>query len=286
MNVNSSTSMKNRIETAPFENSTNPSDPDSRNSEKADGQQDTHFLTRSHIPLYYQLEQILREQISSGAISLDHPLPTENELCKKYGVSRTTVRQAIAPLMREGLIDRIPGKGSYLIHGKSKVTTLHYSKTIEGLVPLQEALEKPKIHYKGWISPSKKIASLFDLRSGGKAYCMRGVHLIKGGNPLNYFNITIPPKYAHLFEGRKETKRVFLTILENTSGMKVHKVQQTVKASKALGNLAKFLDLPNGEPVLEFERIWYASETEAFMVAVSFYRSDNFHLFMEFTQQG
>ena len=75
-------------------------------------------LERGGIPLYYQLEQILRGKITSGEISPDEPFPTESELCEQYGVSRAVVRQAFASLMNDGLIYRIPGKGTFLLHQK------------------------------------------------------------------------------------------------------------------------------------------------------------------------
>ena len=75
-------------------------------------------LKRDQIPLYYQLQQLLRKKILSGVLPLDVPLPTENELCKEYSVSRTTVRQAFAALKNEGLIFRIPGKGTYIAANK------------------------------------------------------------------------------------------------------------------------------------------------------------------------
>jgi DNA-binding GntR family transcriptional regulator len=54
-----------------------------------------------HMPKYYWLHEILREQISQWEIG--HPLPSESELCRTYSVSRTTVRKAIDELAHEGL---------------------------------------------------------------------------------------------------------------------------------------------------------------------------------------
>lgn len=242
-------------------------------------------LIRSHIPLYYQLEQILRQQISAGKISSDKPLPTENELCKQYGVSRTTVRQAIAPLMREGLINRIPGKGSYLLDGKSRATLLHYSRSLEGLVPIKDAMAKAKVHYRGWVFPPAEVASLFGLRPDQKAYRIRGVHLQKMGFPLYGFDVLIPPEYAHLFEEEKEVGVVFTTIVKNVPGKSVQKVKQTIKAIRADEKLAKFLEVQKGDPVLQFERVWYGFDQKVFMVATTFYNSENFHFVMELEQE-
>jgi DNA-binding GntR family transcriptional regulator len=71
-------------------------------------------LVRKDIPLYRQLDVILRDQIAGGQLLPGDRLPSEAELCARYGVSRATVRQALQALDREGWIDRTPGRGTYL----------------------------------------------------------------------------------------------------------------------------------------------------------------------------
>lgn len=65
------------------------------------------------IPLYRQLADIIRSDIKSGIISPGSKLPSENELAKKYNMSRLTARQAVSVLVNEGLVERYHGKGSY-----------------------------------------------------------------------------------------------------------------------------------------------------------------------------
>ena len=52
----------------------------------------------SPIPLYFQLAEVLRQDIQSGALAVGSKLPTENELCEQYAVSRSVVRQALQSL--------------------------------------------------------------------------------------------------------------------------------------------------------------------------------------------
>src|SRR5438067_2096267 len=66
------------------------------------------------IPYYYQLENHLREQISTGRWPADRPIYSERQLCEMYDVSRTTVRQAIGRLVNEGLLYHIKGKGTFI----------------------------------------------------------------------------------------------------------------------------------------------------------------------------
>ena len=73
----------------------------------------TAFVSK-RIPLYYQLENLLREKILSGAFAPGDRIPTESDLIRRYGVSRITVRQALTALAGEGLIERRQGRGTFV----------------------------------------------------------------------------------------------------------------------------------------------------------------------------
>lgn len=69
--------------------------------------------TDTGVPLYVQIRNLLREQIHLGEWGRDEPMPTEDQLVSAFGVSRTTVRQAMTDLEREGLVTRKAGRGTF-----------------------------------------------------------------------------------------------------------------------------------------------------------------------------
>src|SRR5215470_19050438 len=79
----------------------------------------SEFVTKK-IPLYYQLENILREKIMSGVFASGARLPTESELIRQYGVGRITVRHALEALVKDGLIERRRRRGTFVTERKSK----------------------------------------------------------------------------------------------------------------------------------------------------------------------
>ena len=100
----------------------------------------------SRIPLYYQLMDIIKEMIEEGHLSENDQLPSERELCETYNVSRSTVRQAIQELEKEGYIYREHGKGTFVSPEKFKQDLLSfYSFTDEmkkiGKVPSSKVLD-------------------------------------------------------------------------------------------------------------------------------------------------
>lgn len=66
------------------------------------------------IPYYYQLERLLRAEIDGGRWAPNEAILSERQLCETYGVSRTTVRQAISRLVRDGMLYHVKGKGTYV----------------------------------------------------------------------------------------------------------------------------------------------------------------------------
>lgn len=68
----------------------------------------------SPVPLYHQLELVLRDFVLAGEVETGALLPTETELQEAYGVSRSTVRKAIDELVRAGLIERRRGIGTFV----------------------------------------------------------------------------------------------------------------------------------------------------------------------------
>ncbi|MFA1820832.1 GntR family transcriptional regulator [Virgibacillus oceani] len=78
------------------------------------------------IPLYVQLKRILRSQILSGVFKEMDMLPSETQLMKKYQITRTTIRKALAELNKEGLVQQVHGKGTYVRLRETKDTVWNF----------------------------------------------------------------------------------------------------------------------------------------------------------------
>lgn len=70
----------------------------------------------SGVPLHRQLFLVLHDEIARGALTVGDALPTEQSLCEQFGVSRITVRRALADLTEQGFIERRQGVGSFVRH--------------------------------------------------------------------------------------------------------------------------------------------------------------------------
>ena len=73
-----------------------------------------HLDKTSAVPLYEQLRKALLEAITSGKLSAGTKLPTEEELCAQFGISRPVARQAYNMLIEDGFVERMRGRGNFV----------------------------------------------------------------------------------------------------------------------------------------------------------------------------
>lgn len=101
------------------------------------------------IPLYYQLKQMIKRNIEKGEFKPGDRLPTEQELCEMFGISRTPVRQALTELTHEGILYRRPALGTFV--SDFSLSTSQDVMRIKVLIPEQK-----------WATPLEKAVTLWN----------------------------------------------------------------------------------------------------------------------------
>lgn len=93
---------------------------------------DSDLLDRaSFVPLYYQLQEVLKERIESGDWSPGDALPSEPELARSLGVSRAVVRRALSILEDDRQIERVRGRGTFVAEPKMDYRAGGLSRLLE-----------------------------------------------------------------------------------------------------------------------------------------------------------
>lgn len=85
---------------------------------------------QSAAPMYDQLKQLIIDGIVRDRLGPGDLLPGEHRMCQQYGISRTVVRQALAQLEHEGVVERVKGKGTFVARPKTAESLVH---TLAGL---------------------------------------------------------------------------------------------------------------------------------------------------------
>ena len=99
------------------------------------------------VPLYFQLKELILEEIKKGEYQPGEALPTELELARMFGLSRTTVRQASAELVQEGWVYKIKSRGTFVGHPKiaqdflKKLENFNSCILSQGMTPSTQVLE-------------------------------------------------------------------------------------------------------------------------------------------------
>lgn len=84
----------------------------------------------SPLPLYHQLAERLRAEISAGTWAPGQRLPSEPELARQFGIGRPTVRQALEVLVRRGMAERRRGSGTFVSATSGRVDLFTLSGTV------------------------------------------------------------------------------------------------------------------------------------------------------------
>jgi GntR family transcriptional regulator len=147
-------------------------------------------LDQGPTPLYYQLKNILKSKILSNELKGHERLPSEAELCVEYNVSRATVRQALSELMKDGLIYRDRGRGTFVTEGAG-LKRLSLKGTIENLIAAGEGTRIKVLDYKE-VTPPPSVSKVLQLGMAQKVFQLEILRFISKG-PFGYSFIYFPP---------------------------------------------------------------------------------------------
>lgn len=134
---------------------------------------------QSALPLYYQIKQNLLDLVESGKFAPGELLPAEGEMGEYYGVSRLTVRQAVGELVREGVLLRERGRGTFVARPKATQIITRSSGFSERI---REAGQKPSsqvIRYEV-IPASPKVAEYLQITPGAPVYQLTRLRSVDG----------------------------------------------------------------------------------------------------------
>ncbi len=236
------------------------------------------MLRDKAIPLYYQLETILRKKIVSGDFSPGIPLPSEDALAKEYEVSRITVRQALSSLEKDGLVIRQRGRGTFVLKKAHSIELPRFTGSIEDLV-LMGKRTKTKVIESAWIDPPEIIRDRLKVKDD-KVLRLEKVRYIEGEPFSHVFNY-LPPDIGKKLPIDLVKSKLMLMILEDDLGVRVLEADQSVEATIADAEVASLLDIRVGDPLLKAERTVYDVKGNPVEYVSVVYRADKYAFTMK-----
>jgi len=223
-------------------------------------------------PLYLQLKNSIKNAILTGELKDKERLPTEESICSVFNISRPVVRQAYNELIKEGLINRVQGKGTFvqkrLMISNLMYTVKGYMSEVEdvGLVPTSTIISKEIL----------KTESLpFELQTLNEDFYL--IKRIRKGSDIPLFleYFYLPVKKFMNFENLFSDNSGFTNLLKNSYGYDGFEIKTSMSAVIADEILAELLEINIDDPIFKFVVISQKRENEElYAYKVSYFPGD------------
>lgn len=237
----------------------------------------------SKMSLTYQLMMIIKRNIASENLKPGSQLPTEEELCTVYNISRSTVRNALAELEEEGLIDRVRGKGTFISQNKLRRKMEQvYSFTHEminlGLSPTSKILEFEKVE-------CGDMTGIFALSAEDFLHKIMRVRMANN-EPLLLETTYIPMKYYGGLTREKLDNKSLYDLLSHEAGIYPNNAEETYESIAMEKNICELLDCQPRTPGFFIERFTRLPNGKVYELTQSFMRGDRSKIVLTLQQDS
>lgn len=229
-------------------------------------------VERGPIPLYYQIAQILRSEIRSQEYKPHDLLPTEDQLVRRYGVSRTTIRLAFQLLLQDGLVRRIPGRGTFVTPNAGARATEWTIGSIEEIISSGYRMQYRLLGTRQ-LRAHEGLAKTLRVAVGTPVTRITALRLIDR-EPFFHVTLHLPRELADQIPRARLREKAVVALLEDHAGVHVTEAQQWTAASLADREIARYLGLRIGDPVLLVERHFLDETGRVVEVSLDRYRTD------------
>ncbi len=234
-------------------------------------------MTTGYQPRYRTIEQALRERIAR--LRPGDALPSDSDLCAEFGVSRMTARSAMHQLSEEGLVIRLPGRGSFVAeppaHRRAdRLISFSSEMTRRGRMPTSTIVERE-------IRPAGRAAAAeLGIREGEPTVHLRRVRCADG-EPIALETTRLIGATSVAVMGADLRHDSLHTVLL-AAGWSLRRGTATVGAASAGADDARLLSVPRGAPMLVERRIIVDAHGRAVEATESRYPAERYAIDVRF----
>ncbi|MBI4690660.1 MAG: GntR family transcriptional regulator [Nitrospirae bacterium] len=228
--------------------------------------------------LYIQLEEIIKKKIEDKEWAIGSQIPTEEELCKIYGVSKATVRPAISELVRQGYLTRQQGKGTFVC---KKII----SEGLTMLVSFKELMLEAGINFSTKVLAQTVMMPTDDLDI--KLNIPEDKHIIylkrlrtADSEPILLQETYIPYHVCPQMLAEDIENNSLFELVEKKHGIKITKVKDYIEIAYPDKEEGRLLGLHEGSAALLLTQQFYSGDTQI-MYMRSIKRADRFKFLIE-----
>lgn len=206
----------------------------------------------ARVPAYERIREALR--VEADQLGPGGRLPGENALAERFGVTRVTVRHAIAGLAADGVVVREHGRGTFVLDG-SRAT-----RRLSRLTSLSEDLRGQGLNVETTIlsrettDASTEIAEGLDLGHGARVVCLERLR-VSNGKPIAIQKAWVPVGICPSLAWEELENGSLYETLERRHGIRLKRAEQWMGAVAATREQAVLLGVRPGSPLLHTKRI-------------------------------
>lgn len=238
---------------------------------------------QSVLPLYYQIQQFLLQQIHAGVFKPGQAILSEQEISAQMGVSRMTVRQALKSLCNQGVLYSQRGKGTFVSQTKME-------KNFRNVLSFTEEMRDS-----GWRPSSRvlafetvlvdvNVAEALKLKSRDKVISLRRLRLADGV-PMAIECSRIPAQLCPDLVQTFDPVHSLYKTLEQRYQISIAFTEEVVEAALATPEESRLLQIAKHSPVFKFVRTSYLRDGKPVEYVNSTYRGDRYRIVNRLTAE-
>ncbi|WP_223588237.1 GntR family transcriptional regulator [Neobacillus bataviensis] len=235
--------------------------------------------TSSVIPLYYQLKEILLENIESGTWNPGFMIPSEIQLQHEYNISRNTVKKAIDELVQEGMLNRIQGKGTF-------VSAPKIDQSLSNFYSFSKVMKSRGLNPKDIILSLKEnearvgVAKKLQLTENNQVFELNRLRC-SGDEPIILETSYIPTQLFPNLTAKMLENNSLYDVMQKEYGIYVTKAKEVFEPVLIRSHESMILQVGEGNPALLLERIAYDNQGIPVEFCRSLIRGDRCRFYTE-----
>ncbi len=234
----------------------------------------------SNVPLYCQLKNLIIEKIEKREFEADSKIPSEQDFCEQYDISRPTVRQAINDLTASGQLYKMKGKGTFVSAQKTYINVKDYTGFTDSILDTKDPSAKNILSIEVINGQeNSRISEIFSLRPDSKVDFAAITYTNILSNDvvslnISYIPLSLFPEVCEDIQSNKDILRGKYPLIPNSTKSMLDIISTDQKD-------AIYLKLQPGQPLIRINNILYSKSGQPVEYIVTKYRADKTRLQFE-----
>jgi GntR family transcriptional regulator len=239
---------------------------------------------RSPVPLYSQLAELIKERIRRGELRPGDQLPPERELAEQAGISRMTARQAIAYLVREGVLTVKHGSGTFVAEPRLAYDALHLLGFTEEMMR-RGARVTSRVLVQNVVAPPPRVAENLALRAHDSVIQIDRLRLLDE-SPLLLESSFIPAALCPGLEREDLATQSLYAVLMERYHLRLEHARQTLVAVLPTPHERQLLGVEPHTPMILLEGVTFLGGGAPVEYFKALYRGDRFEFQLASRREG